>query len=395
MSSCSASSNIQGTSTVLNPTGSEARISLKLLASAAGSATGYTLDSNIFAGGVVRYTPSLKTYFLSQADNNENSEVVGVAESKDANGDVTVILRGLIEYPAGATLNNISFGGAAGGSGGNDIWFLSAATAGEMQNLEPSDVSQIVKPVMQAIASSDNYNYQVINYIGYAVGGEIVSDEGLIPRLPIGSAVIVPDDVNLPVGWVYADKEREIPVTKYPQYYSYTGKNNGYVEKVTLKSSPPASVISKGFSQKSAGSIVSSGRVKSIDTLQKQIFVRKSSSSTSTNIINDLTLGGVNYGVPTSVEVQSIFSPKITPGATSTLTYYENGRVVTKNQKVILKIQDVSGVSVPSNVTVKEMFVTDKFTVGNSGASFADVADEITRIKSRLTTLENKVTGIS
>lgn len=395
MSSCSASSNIQGTSTVLNPTGSESRISLKLLASAAGSPTGYTLDSNIFAGGVVRYAPTVKTYFLSQANNNENSEVVGVAESKDANGDVTVILRGLIDYPSGATLNSVSFGGVAGGSGGNDIWFLSAATAGQMQNLEPDTVGEIVKPVMQSIASSDNYNYQVLNYIGYAVGGEIVSDEGQIPRLPVGSAVVVPDDVKVPAGWIYTDEEKEISVTKYPQYYSYAGKGNGYVEKVTLKSAAPASVVSKGFTQKSAGSIVSSGRVKSVDTVQKQIFVRKSASSTSTNIVNDLTLGGVNYGVPDSVEVDSIFSPRITPGASSTLTYYQNGRVVTKNQKVILKIQDVSGVSVPSNVTVKEMFVTDKFTVGNSGASFADVADEITRIKSRLTTLENKVTGIS
>ena len=151
MSSCSASSNIQGTSTVLNPTGSESRISLKLLASAAGSATGYTLDSNIFAGGVVRYAPATKTYFLSQANNNENSEVVGVAETKDANGDITVILRGLIDYPSGATLNSINFGGVAGGSGGNDIWFLSAATAGQMQNLEPDNVGEIVKPVMQSI----------------------------------------------------------------------------------------------------------------------------------------------------------------------------------------------------------------------------------------------------
>ena len=207
--------------------------------------------------------------------------------------------------------------------------------------------------------------------------------------------MIVPDDVKVPVGWISADKEQEISVTRYPQYYAYAGKNNGYVEKVTLPSSPPASVVSKGFTQKSGGNIVSSGRVKSVDTVQKQIFVRKSASQTATNTVNELTLGAVNYGIPTSVEVDSIFSPKITPGANSTLTYYENGRVTTKTQKVILKIQDVTGVSVPTRVTVKEMSVTEKLTAGNSAGSFDDVADEITRIKSRLTTLENKVTGIS
>ena len=77
------------------------------------------------------------------------------------------------------------------------------------------------------------------------------------------------------------------------------------------------------------------------------------------------------------------------------MTYYENGRAVKKSQRVILKIQDIAGVSVPSKLTMKELFVTDKLTAGNSGASYDDVADEITRIKSRLTDLENKVIGIS
>ena len=96
MPSCSSSSNIQGTSTILNPTGSESRLTMKLLGGD-GSLIGYTLDSSIFAGGVVRYNPVDKTYYLSRADNNANSEVVGVVESKDATtGDLTVVLRGLL-----------------------------------------------------------------------------------------------------------------------------------------------------------------------------------------------------------------------------------------------------------------------------------------------------------
>ena len=90
-----------------------------------------------------------------------------------------------------------------------------------------------------------------------------------------------------------------------------------------------------------------------------------------------------------------MLSPKVTPGLNSSFSYYENGRVVNKKQKVIIKIQDVIGVSVPASVTVKEMFVSDKLTAGNSGISYSDVADEITRIKSRLTTLETKVIGRS
>ena len=164
MPSCSSSSNIQGTSTILNPTGSESRLTMKLLGGD-GSLIGYTLDSSIFAGGVVRYNPVDKTYYLSRADNNANSEVVGVVESKDATtGDLTVVLRGLIDYPTGATLNDID---GSGGSGGNDIWFLSSATAGQLQNIEPIEPGQIVKHVMQAVATSEGYDYQIMNYIGY------------------------------------------------------------------------------------------------------------------------------------------------------------------------------------------------------------------------------------
>jgi hypothetical protein len=393
MSSCSASSNIQGTSTVLNPTGGESRLSMKLVASAAGTPTGYTIDSNVFAGGVIRYDPGTRVYSLSQANNNVNAEVVGVVETKNDNGDVTVVLRGLIKYPAGATLSVLSSAGVDGGSGGNDIWFLSAATAGQMQSLEPSNVTEIVKPVMQTVATSDEYNYQVLNYIGYSVGGEIAGE--VIGRLPIGSTVVVPSDVNPPVGWIDASKEREVLITTYPEYYSYAGNFNGYVEKITLSSGPPASSTGKRYVQKTAGSISSTSRIQSVNTASKEIFIRKSSSTPVTDGSKNVFIENVDYGLPVSSEIYSIFTPKILPNSNSSVVYYQGGRSITKDQKVLLKIQDIAGVNIPQNVTIKEMFVTDKFSVGNSGASFNDVTLEITNIKSRLDALESKVIGIS
>ena len=123
--------------------------------------------------------------------------------------------------------------------------------------------------------------------------------------------------------------------------------------------------------------------------------MKKTANQSATSASTPINVGNISYGTPASVEVYSVLSPKVTPGLNSSFSYYENGRVVNKKQKVIIKIQDVIGVSVPASVTVKEMFVSDKLTAGNSGISYSDVADEITRIKSRLTTLETKVIGRS
>jgi len=389
MPSCSSSSNIQGTSTILNPTGSESRLTMKLLGGD-GSLIGYTLDSSIFAGGVVRYNPVDKTYYLSQSDNNANAEVVGVVESKDTTtGDLTVVLRGLIDYPTGATLNYIDI---SGGSGGNDIWFLSSATAGQLQNIEPIEPGQIVKPVMQAVATSEGYDYQVLNYIGYSVGGDISSQN--FADVPLGSSLVVPTDVSIPFGWVDATIENEIEVAKYPEYYSYLGKRNGYVEKITLETGTSvfSSLVSKSVTQKTGGSFVNSSRILRVDTINNEVYSRKSPSTSEIDLSKKVYLNNIEY-TPTANSVHSIFTPKIT--STQSFTFYENGQKVQKQFKVIHKIQNTNTVNIPSKISVYELDVTNGISISDGTNSYDNVAGEIADILSRLTALENRVIGIS
>ena len=236
---CNSSSNIRGNSTVVNPSGSYARTTLNLLGAGAVGESGYTLDSSLFAGAVIRYSPVERTYFNAQANTGISAEVVGVVETRNDSNDITVVTRGMISYPSGATLNYIPDplrnGVTDGGSGGNDIWFLSAATAGEIQNLSPNEPLDIIKPIMQMVATTNNiYDFQVLNYIGYSVGGDVESYEE--SAFPLGTSMVIPEDAAIPSGWVRADVEQtELDTIIYSDYYNYVGTKYGFVEKVFLK----------------------------------------------------------------------------------------------------------------------------------------------------------------
>ena len=395
MPSCSSSSNITGTSSVINPTASQNRLILNLLGQGS-TFNGYTLDASInFAGAVIRYDPTSKTYLPSKADTNTNAEVVGVVESRDStSGDLVVVLRGLINYPSGATLNYITdaIGGTTGGSGGNDIYFLSAVTGGELQNLEPVEQTQIAKPIMQTVGSELDFNYQVLNYIGYAIGGDIVADGS--EDMPVGQSMLVPDDTVTPDGWVKADKENELVVANYPDYYSYVGTNNGYVERVTINtsSSVTSSLARKGANQKSGGTVTITGRVLRVDTTNNKVDIRKDYTQDNTDITKTLFLNNISY-TPTATEIYSVFTPRIT--SNQSFNYYENGKLVQKKLKVIYKVKNVGSVTIPQKVSVKELEVTDKLSASNSTASFTDVAEEIKDLKTRVTSLEDKIIGTS
>lgn len=390
MSSCSSSSNIQGSSTIINPTGSQARLSMRLV----NNSDGYTLDSNIFAGAIVRYQGgTFNQYTLSQADDNESAEVVGVVESKDGEG-IEVIVRGLINYPAGATLNLIEDinGDDGGGSGGNDIWFLSAATAGEVQNLEPIEAGQIAKPIMQTVATDDNYNYQVLNYIGYAIGGEVAVDE-LNGTLPIGAASSIPEDSSIPADFIDASQANELEVSKYPDYYTKVGKKYGYVERLTLNTSSSVvpSLVNKTGSQKSGSSTLSTGKILRVDTVNNTVDIKKAPGEAETDTTKNVVLNTTTY-TPTSASVLSVYTPRVTSNVN--FTFFVDGKAVAEPLKVIYKVRNTGGASIPTKVTIKEMNVTDKLTAGNSaGSSFDDVVTEIINLKTRMTDLENKVNG--
>ena len=176
-----------------------------------------TLNSTGFSGGftagdAVRYdsdvdSPSYGYYVTAQADNPAHSEVVGVIEDISvgrlndittelpygSDSSVNIVTNGQIKYPEGKLKESYEFPGSTGSGGGNDIYFLSAATAGILQNLAPTEPTQVIKPIYQ-VSPDDPFTGQVINYIGYQSGGQIVAEDSR--QLPAGAISFVPEYTN-------------------------------------------------------------------------------------------------------------------------------------------------------------------------------------------------------
>ena len=249
MPSCSNSSNLSGNVNINNITNSGARLMMThpLGGFSGGRVSLYTGDDGVTAGDAIRYNavahdatsnPSGGKYVKAKADVPENSEVVGIIESIDnvgLNGEgnssstVNVVISGQINYPdhrlVSATHifdfdNDDSI--IAGASGGNDIYFLSEVTAGIIQNLAPSEVTKIAKPVLQKAPDGD-FTGHVVNYIGYQVGGEIVSSEPV--GEPDGTTINVPmfgGDPGIPVGWHQLNGQSVSLNTDDPDYNKET-----------------------------------------------------------------------------------------------------------------------------------------------------------------------------
>ena len=203
MSSSSHSSNLSGNVNINNITNSGARLMMThpLGGFSGGRVSQYFGDDGVTAGDAIRYNavayhatdnPSGGKYVKAKADVPENSEVIGIIESIDnvglsGVGDVSsvvnIVISGQINYPDHRLINAthvFDFDNddsiIAGASGGNDIYFLSEVTAGAIQNLAPIEDTKIAKPVLQKAPDGD-FTGHVVNYIGYQVGGEIVSSE--------------------------------------------------------------------------------------------------------------------------------------------------------------------------------------------------------------------------
>lgn len=124
-------------------------------------------NSGFSAGNVVFYNITGSTWAKSSAAADNTSEVFGVIESTTGL-TATVVTQGSVNIPD-TMLHDM---GSNGGSGGNDIWFLSGITSGHMQNLAPTTVGNIIKPVYYAYPHEFNgatFSGLVVNYIGYSV----------------------------------------------------------------------------------------------------------------------------------------------------------------------------------------------------------------------------------
>jgi len=129
-------------------------------------------NPTLSSGNVVFYNLTGTTWARSKSDAASTSEVFGIIESI-AGSTATIVTHGSVNVP-NSVLNTVGDGGA----GGNDIWFLSAATAGQLQNQAPTQTGSIIKPVYYAYPheiSGATFSGYLVNYIGYAVGASVAA----------------------------------------------------------------------------------------------------------------------------------------------------------------------------------------------------------------------------
>lgn len=155
MPSCSTSSNIRASNTVVKLTSDGGSRLLVQIAAAQIAPPGLSAGDAIFYSGASAY------YKRSRADDPSTAEVFGVVESLDISGNATVVLYGSIGLTGYANIDD-------GGAGGHDVYFLSGLTAGKLQSIAPTDGEHIVKPVYQ-VAPHGTYTGSIVNYIGYKV----------------------------------------------------------------------------------------------------------------------------------------------------------------------------------------------------------------------------------
>jgi hypothetical protein len=162
MPSCGTSSNIVSTQNNINITQSGAGSRL------ACNITSGNYQAGMTAGDAIYYSVGDAEYRKSKADDQVTAEVFGVVESyNSSDSSLTVIISGSINIDS----NLLALTSELGGSGGRDIFFLSGSTAGKLQDIAPTTIGHVVKPVYQ-VSPHGSYSGIVNNYIGYVVGND-------------------------------------------------------------------------------------------------------------------------------------------------------------------------------------------------------------------------------
>ena len=397
--SCSASSNIQGSNVTQNPNGPASRLVLNLES----SSDFYDLDAGITNGDAIRFQPTplgtTGTYRRSQANNNENSEVVGVVESIDTvTGNLTVVLRGIMNHPqSNFEYNEDVYGMTSGASGGNDIFFLSNGVSGGFMNLAPSEPGTIAKPILQRMSdSTGSYNYQVLNYIGYQIGGDMIAETQ--STLPIGSFMKIPESSITPNGWENATSTTnptDLDVALYPDYYSFAGLRFGFIQTLRLLGiQVTSSMINLTITQKRPnGDIYTSGKIKSgsggiANVEMSPLAIEFLQDETFPVIIT--SVAGTITGTVQTASIKSVMVPRIIDN--SSIAFNSLGATVTPSFKTIIKVRDVVGVSIPKNVTVNDLNALTTLALGNTYSNVSSTLDDII---SRIVILETAINGAS
>ena len=244
------------------------------------SGDGYTMESGITAGDVVRYNPKNNSYVKSKGDNETNAEVVGVVESV-AGINFTIVSSGSIAYPT-SRLNIIL--DENGLTADRDVLFLDPATSGGLTgtiDIPTDTTSVIVKPVIQ-LAPHSVYNGMVMNYIGYKVGNATAVESA---GAPVGSLVYAtPTSTSVGEYYKRIDSGLVLEVADYSELYSIYGTAYGTSTVVVVVDSAvgvSSSLIGNPMTQYSNGSLTTIGTVAAINSVTKQITLTRTSSSSS------------------------------------------------------------------------------------------------------------------
>ena len=346
------------------------------------------------SGGQDYVNSSLNKFIPSLATKAETSEVFGVIESIEG-GIAQVVISGQINYPMSRIYEDPR--AATGAAGGNDVFFLSAATAGIITNLAPETVTHIAKPIMTG-ATLGNYNAVVNNYIGYAIGGSIAGEDH--GYAPVGSLVWVPEGI-LPtfysnVTWRDARTAHIIKTdSKHSDLLTTYSRNGVPLYGHTVEATPATGFntnalhAGKSFTQ---GTVT--GTVSHIEN-EKWYFNVPAGSSTISN--GTVKINGANFTV-TGSNI-SHFNTVAFPEKTER-TCKANGSTSQISMIPLLKVSNEQGITIPTMLHIGSGYFDDLLSAKSKdcdGVSVGpyDVACKISDFETRITSLESKVHGTS
>jgi hypothetical protein len=379
MPSCSTSSNISSSINALSVVQGGSRLIVSIPAS---SATGITI------GNVIRYDQTATGFTASKANDPANSEVFGVVESyNSSNSSYQVVIYGSVNLLS-SSLADMGYSGACGG---NDIYFLSGTTAGLLQNLAPSNIDHVIKPVYQA-APHGSYSGVVINYLGYRIGGDV---QAAMEDTELGNIQIVVGDNTFTNGYVDASISHELPIVDYFEFYSKFEKQYGYVEALTLTTTP-AGNISFGAAVTQAGNPNYAGTVTFVDFGNKILYVYKNPTTADINPSVNISVFPVGSSTPATytlanTSIYAVQSPRVILTQPINILGRLGASPVPQITKVGIKVKPQGvKVSIP-NVANFTGITANTISLGKTASSRIDLETKLNNFEERITILESRI----
>ena len=372
MPSCSNSSNIQSSINAISVVQGGSRLLADI-----------TAVSGLTVGNVIRYDVLSSGYTASKANDAPSSEVFGVIESFDSpSNKFSVVLYGSINLSSSALADM----GSSGGSGGSDIYFLSGTTAGLLQNLAPTSLNHIIKPVYQA-APHGSFSGVVMNYLGYKIGGDV---ESVLEDTELGNILIVVGTNEFTEGYVDASVSHQLPIADYSEFYSKFGTQYGYVEKITVNEAIGGSVIVGLKATQPNSTYV--GTITAIEPGNKVLYLYREPNTSLASLTKNLVVAtsattSATFTI-TSTEIYAVHSPVITLSQPLNISGKSGTNITTQKVNVAIKVKPQGiTVTVPTSVTVSSLTATTLAL----GITWSDVGSTLTSFNSRISAIESRL----